>query len=198
MKVLKSIFAAAVLAFGAAPAANAVSFDLTGSGNFSSYDLTSGGLTLTVSPASFIDLTNTIIGPDGNDVVTRRSGGTGIDRGFLDGGQIDGRLGNDLLVLTFDQKVVFNSVTFGAVDGNDDFDLAIDGIFVLEDINIAASNPFLFAAGTMGTVLGIGADGLNDDFRVKAIDVTAIPLPAGFLLLLSGMGAIAFVGRRKA
>lgn len=194
------------LGLGTGTAAVAATFDLTGKPESTSRAFTDtvDGIGLTVTPARFFDPTNSIIGPGGNDVVTRNANGMGIDRGFLDPPELNGA--TELLLLTFDQEVFFDSLTFGEVDGDDDFDLAIDGTFVLEDVNILASNPFLFSLalpGARGTTLGIGADtfggifGGGDDFRVAEISVSAVPLPAGILLLLTGVGGLALVGRRR-
>ncbi|MEO1611752.1 MAG: hypothetical protein AAFU55_05300, partial [Pseudomonadota bacterium] len=130
---------------------------------------------------------------------------------FFPGGEgdppeLNGSLeGSEMLLFTFDQEVIFNSVSFGEVDGDDDFDLAIDGIFAFEDVTIAPfNNPFFFTSGERGTTIGIGADtflgaitGGGDDFRVSSISVTAVPLPATGLLLFAGVGALALGGWRR-
>lgn len=46
---------------------------------------------------------------------------------------------------------------------------------------------FVAASGRSGTF----------DFTVSSVPVSAVPLPAGLILLLTGLGGMAFVGRRR-
>lgn len=51
-----------------------------------------------------------------------------------------------------------------------------------------------------GAVIGFGADSWTDDFKLKSIEfevISAVPLPAGAVLLLTGLGGIGLMRRRK-
>ncbi|MEL7465212.1 MAG: hypothetical protein AAFN79_14170 [Pseudomonadota bacterium] len=214
--ILSAAIVAATLA--STKAADAATFDLTGAlAESATFSFVQDGIGLTVSTGLYNDLTNVIRGPGGDDVVHRNANGLGVDRfdfpGFLfippsegDPPELNGSLeGSEMLILTFDQVVVFNTLSFGEVDADDDFDLAIDGAFVAEDVSIQPlNNPFVFAPGTRGTSLGVGADtflgaitGGGDDFRVAGVSVTAVPIPAGGALLLTGLAALGFAGMRR-
>jgi hypothetical protein len=89
------------------------------------------------------------------------------------------------------------------VDGDDDFDLFIDGVRVLPaDRNIAAQNPFSLV-GLSGTSISFGADrgtlsNLNeDDFRLGSITVSAVPEPATLMLLGGALAALGVAYRRR-
>lgn len=175
-----------------------------------SFSFTQDGIVLTVTSGNFIDPANLILPALPGQTVTRNGNGLGVDRfdiptpfGTFEGDPPEINGATDLLILSFDRTVRFTSLAFGEVDDDDDFDLALDGVFVLEDINIAASNPFLFGPGFTGTTLAIGADTLGgvfgggDDFRVLEIEISAVPLPASLPLLLGGLAGFGLLSRKR-
>lgn len=131
------------------------------------------------------------------------SDGLGIS-GFLDGDDIDGRFGNDLITFTFDRVVDFTTVFFSGVEargfGRDRFDVFVDGELLREEVLIGENNHYdLTAFPAIGRSISFGADGAYDDFRIAGLDVnvSAVPLPAGGLLLLSGLFGMAVMRRRN-
>lgn len=111
---------------------------------------------------------------------------------------------SESMIFTFSETVVFDSIAFGFVDSEDDWTILINGVVVADESNV---NPFLFAPGTSGTTLTVTAlfsappdvfFGPPDDFNVKSISVSAIPLPAAGWMLLLGVGGLAAVRRKAA
>ena len=137
--------------------------------------------------------------------VSKSDNGLGVVRLFqppeIDGGVFV----NDLLTLTFDQPVFFESLVFTETDGDDDFDLFIDGAIFASEVGIGGANPFtyLFATGVSGTSISIGADAGTfnnldeDDFRLGAVTVAPVPVPAALPLMAAGLGALLVVSRRR-
>ncbi len=136
--------------------------------------------------------------PDGLGV--RNSGGDGSDT-------TDGSGWDDYIILTFDQDVQLESARFGNFNGGypgyDDFRLVYD---VTGDDNIGAGdfvttdqddNPFSAFPSIEGNVYAFLATGSNDDWRLRNLTVSTVPLPAGSLMLLTGLAGFAAMRRRK-
>jgi len=204
-----ALLGVALTTFSAGTASAYTTFDFTSpeTGPNGHYDsptpfVSVGGISISASGGTYAS--DTIISFDSRRV-TKSGNGLGVDCPLGGGAllcpdEIDGPL--DLLTLHFDQKVVFHSALFSEVDSDDDFDLFIDGNLVLSDVNIAAANPFDLMMLT-GTSISFGADAgtlnqLNeDDFRLAAISVSKIPLPATLPLLLGVLGAGVLLGRAR-
>lgn len=130
--------------------------------------------------------------------VTQTADGLGVGSFPDTSGEIDGFILRDALILTFDQLVKLTEAAFGDVQRNDDWDIYIDngsGSFsqLADD---STDNPFQFGDSLVKRI-AFGADGLDDDFRVKSLTVSAVPLPAGGLLLIGAVGGLAALRRRR-
>jgi hypothetical protein len=104
----------------------------------------------------------------------------------------------DLLTFTFDKMVRFDDVTFGNINFNDDVDVFVDGLLVTADDPITGASPYDLS-GLKGTQISFGADGILggfDNFNVQALSAT-VPLPAGAILLITGLGGLFAARRRK-
>lgn len=202
--------AAAALAFviSAAGPAFAATFDFTGSNEFpaSSLAFSDGGIGLTVTAGTFSTASNPSSVSISQRLVDQDSDGLGAS-GFLDGDNIDGSFGNDILIFTFDQEVQLDVIRFGAVDGNDDFAFGpvaglsffriVDFQDVTDPLNAAT---FLTDSQRVGTAFGIGAIGSNDNFTVAGLTVSAVatvPLPASGLLLGAALLGFGVMRRRR-
>jgi hypothetical protein len=134
------------------------------------------------------------------------SSGIGINRA-LDSHTIDGRLGNDTVVIRARQggsfvDIQLLSLQFASVDSNDEFTLWVDGALNTQDQNISAQNPALL--GVIGPVFQIAAIENNDDFKLAGFtynllpDVQEeVPLPGALPLMATVLGGLAMRRRRK-
>lgn len=202
---MKFSFAAmAAFVLLATPVQASTIFDLRDSGGWSkSFNFSENGIGLSVFTGR----------QDGSDVATDagdwlyQSNGNGLGMYSPGNGknkEIDGKNANEAVQFLFDTAVRLVSITFGKVDGNDDFDFYFDGGSGLteqqDDIDIPDGGKFAFANLWMGTLFGIGADGQHDNFTIKKIEVaevTAIPLPAAFPLFGAALLGLGFIVRRR-
>ncbi|TNC74599.1 PEP-CTERM sorting domain-containing protein [Rubellimicrobium roseum] len=118
---------------------------------------------------------------------------------------------NELLRITFETDVKISGFTFGLVDDNDDFYIAVTG-----QPGVRISNPGSAFTSTplMGRSFDIMAGypnqtcrltsttgacgGNNDQFKLTSVAVAPVPLPASMPLLAAGLGLLGWMSRRKA
>ena len=124
------------------------------------------------------------------------TGGLGVKSVPGDSRFVDGVDFNDILNLTFSKKVKISSVLFSEVETGDDFGFSIDG-GAGSHLAIPLLTHLYTFAGQIGKTFGFRADDFNDDFRVKSITVSAVPLPPALLLFASGLLGIGLLGRRR-
>lgn len=190
MRLLTSIATVLVLSASGASAAT-VSYNFQSGGpNGSSVSYSTGGIDLTVS------------GAGGNVAVTNN--GLGVT-----GNPENGRLGLGE-TLTFDFGTVMvdqiSGLIFEAGGQAEQFGITIGGISTVFTVPAAAGTSFVNFDFTSliptGGVSSFSIFGLqpnasgNRGVKVGEITVNTIPLPAGGLLLMSGLGALALRRRR--
>ena len=150
----------------------------------SSFDYSKEGIDLTITAGSTAGPRN----------VARGFLGVGVKGGFLDDPELDGLGPNEALFLDFNKKISLVSATFSRVGFNDDFQLFVDGDFLVE-ADIPGGNIFdrgigtfrfkKFAPDNQGTSFAFTVAGKNDDYFLKKVKVKVVPEPASLLGLLA-------------
>ncbi len=164
-----------------------------------SYDFFNDGIGVTVTAGIFNSSGNVSTG----GYVGQYSRGLGATTHYYDSHQVDGYHNNDILLFNFDQTVRLHHIVFSYVDWNDRFRFFhdSDGNGLLNDFgwntDIPNSGVYVFNSLWEGTLFGIGAKGKYDNFKIKKIYVTAVPLPAALPLFAGGLGVFGFLGWRK-
>ncbi len=220
---LKSYFAAFAIGFGmfagGAASAATFSFDTATTGWQSELDYSDSGIGLKVTGA-------TKQGNTPAYVATWNGFGLGVCSEYesylgcpsaLDQHAIDNFiLLDDVAVLTFDKKVKLTKLVFNGLDNDGNtFDLYADGSgWFLDDefiggastisygLNTSLAFSFGVAAGNYDSCITIGRRETcfekSSAFKLRSVEVAAVPLPAAGLLLLAGLGGLAALRRRKA
>lgn len=153
------------------------------------------------------------LGVVSGDYVTYGNNDYRTRRGYVDQHTIDGQGANEMALLNFgSMRVEIRSVTFNYWDRNDDFDVGVFDSLAIgtqampfrDDIDTRGNSSrktFYFSPGTLvGSIFGFGADGPSDEFKLAGIsyrEVAAVPLPAGAVLLLTGLAGFGAMRRRK-
>lgn len=203
MKILL-LAAALVLGFGAsvAPAATInATFDFTGGqGHGTGYSQSQGGLDLTVDGARYNGRTKSIFG---NARVTWNGNGLGARSGANDTSpKLDGDGANEILSFFFSQVVRIEQITFAGIARGSRADAFLNSLFqasgrVLPVLDLSG-NP------VVTDNFGVGVRRALSSLRIASVtvsyddDVPVVPLPAGLLLLASGLGMIALLRRKRA
>ena len=128
-------------------------------------------------------------------------------KGILDQHTIDGKNKGELAILDFGSVFVkLLSVTFSYADRNDQFallDFATNSFTSGLLTGSSFISTYVFADGASGSKFGFGAIDKKSEFKLQSISydvippVSAVPLPAGGLLLISGMAGLAALRRRR-
>lgn len=124
------------------------------------------------------------------------SGGLGVVSYPGDSPIVDGTVVKDLLNLVFSQKVKIFSAVFTEIETGDDFGFFIDNSYNGK-LNIPVITKLYTFAMQQGTKFGFGSIDGNDDFKLKSVSVSPVPLPPALLLFASGLFGIGLLGRRR-
>ena len=128
--------------------------------------------------------------------------GLGVASYATDNYDLDGSSVIEMLLFTFATRVTLNRIRFSrfnssgpCTSGCDDFNLSIDGSNVLIDEQPPGTGTFWYTVpgANSGILFAITADGANDDFRIAALDITVVPLPAAAWLFISGLIGIGLI-----
>ncbi len=172
--------------------------------NISAYTIDNDGLGTINSKTQITAADSGVyVSSSGNNLGVVSSAGEGHN---MDGG--DGSRDSDPdegLLFVFSQPVTLDYINFDSfydLDG-DDFNLTVDNQLVLLDYNANDTSPNVINVpgqfdeynftGISGTEFLFWADGNSDSFRIDRMRVSAVPLPAAFWLMASGLlGVIGF------
>ncbi len=206
MKTIKSTALALALTTMTATTASAVVIDFgaVSHSTANSITISQGGYTVTATAVG-INGVGTVLA---NSQVIRtkntnpNEGGLGVvsqndTNHEIDGGVTPLSIYKDMLLLTFTTAVKIAKISFSRVDGNDDATFTVDGNAMGTMALSGFDWPNYLSVGFTGTVFGISALQQNDNFKIRSIQVTPIPLPPAVLLLASGIAGICGLSRRK-
>lgn len=199
-QTMTAALALTVASVSAASAATAT-FDFTGRSGYApysaSYTFSDHDLDLTVSAAAT---------PDGrhfakNPLIGKWHTGLGILNGPLDDNHmLDGRGWDEFMIFSFSKPLDrIDTISFSHVDRNDRFTLwGNDGAGwsrVLGGTEVPLNgfpSTYTFGENFAGSLFAVGAEGPHDNYKIAGMsvsygDIAPIPLPAGGLLLVTGL-----------
>ncbi len=133
--------------------------------------------------------------------LANNEGGFGISTVADGNHEIDGGIGGsnihrELLLLTFNAPVRIASAAFSRVDADDDVSIFVDGVLKTTKSIGSGWNNFI-GADFIGTTFGFAALGQDDNFKLRAIELTPVPLPPAILAMVSGIFGLGVLGRKK-
>ncbi|XDA96797.1 VPLPA-CTERM sorting domain-containing protein [Sulfitobacter sp. LCG007] len=219
---MNKILSAAIAALSFLPlAANAATFDFTGYSDGAQETLTQtvDGLSVSVTAGVYSLGNPGFFVPDydgfpviglGDLAVSTQDGkgpfsgaaGIGVAPANASGLLPDINSVFEMLTFTFDSIVDFGSIRFGNVSSwfAEGFDLFVDGVLVNpSDRQINGNQPYDLT-GLQGTSISFGASGLFDSFNIQSISATQVapvPLPAGLVLMLTGIAGFGGIRRMR-
>lgn len=118
------------------------------------------------------------------------------DEHWIDGSSGDGA--DESIVLNFDSTVRLVAASFYTNYGyQTDFDLFVDGILVLDEQRTGPHVEFDNSSAFVGTSFRFLADGAEDYFKLQAVEVAEVPLPAALWLFASGLMGLATITRKR-
>lgn len=216
VRILKALAVSGSMALiASASHAVPITYNFT-SGNLSgpslNYSVDGVGLTVTgflysapqtVNSGVVVNQSTNGLGVCGSQPVTS-TGGCG-QRPLLDGGSAANN-DNELLKFTFSSNVSLQSISFFNNDTNDVFDFFLGDPLALQFSFLTPTQgqrDYLFGTPyPFGSVFGVGVRGDSDQVRIAGLtvlyDVAVVPLPAGFLLLLTALATFAGMRRWRA
>lgn len=202
---MKRHFAIAALALSAlcAGGAQAATYNLAGGGGNLG---PSAGFTATGGPAMTATAGSDVLSIPLPATLVQSGSGLGVTR-FLDSNptQVDGSplLTSEYITFSFAWAVNLLGFDLLGVDGNDNYDISINGGSFVNGLTALLSNAVGVNNVTSFTIRASGTafhDGLlgNDEFSLKSVNVASVPVPAAGLLLLGALGGLSALRRRKA
>ncbi|EKU98303.1 hypothetical protein Lepto7375DRAFT_7581 [Leptolyngbya sp. PCC 7375] len=197
-QLLTGALAAATLAVTSvvqATPVRALTFDFTGpEGVFPSLNFSQGDISVTATGTDLFFDRNVFQNNDGLGVTFSTSN--------LENNEVDGLGLDETLNLEFSEQVNLVSATFSRVGFNDQFRLLVDGNQLVQadipnsdlfdsffDLDVGIFN---FSPSPTGSLFGFTVTDFNDDYLLRAVEVTPVPTPAAVLPGLFGMGMAAF------
>ncbi len=209
-RIMAGAVTAGLLCVGAASASTYGIVDLATGGDATGIGSTIGSFDNGAISGSMTALTGL---PLVTPILTQSASGVGVSEYTGDDPAIDGEIFWEAIVFNFGWTVKMISVTIGALDSEDDYDVWADGSFVhngdtstfyfddptyVTSFGVSANDTFECEADAWMCFFGLASGG-PDDVTVKSFEVSSVPVPASGLLLAGLIGGLGFQrGRRKA